>query len=118
MWLHDTPQDHNTWQYTLGLCVRHAGPSTSTSCCTFTCHSPFDSLSNNIFEAINLFILSADQLYGPITTLRRDGRLFKKLPWTAFSLSDGDWARVLDAKAILAVSVHLSTTAIYASEVY
>ncbi|KAH9028420.1 hypothetical protein EDB83DRAFT_2230091, partial [Lactarius deliciosus] len=50
------------------------------------------------------FISSADQLYGPITTLRRDGRVFKQIPWAAFTLSDLDWARVLDAKMILADS--------------
>jgi len=59
-------------------------------------------------KAINLFISSADQLFGPITVLRRDGRVFKKIPWTAFALSESDWARVLDAKMILAVSFNLS----------
>ncbi|KAF5383745.1 hypothetical protein D9615_003755 [Tricholomella constricta] len=54
--------------------------------------------------AINLFISSADQLYGPITTLHHDGRVSKKIPWTAFALSDSDWTRVLDAKMILADS--------------
>ena len=52
---------------------------------------------------INLFVSSADQLYGPITTLRHDRCIIKKVPWTAFALSDSDWARVLDAKMILAV---------------
>jgi hypothetical protein len=64
-------------------------------------------------QAINLFISSADQLYGPITTLRRDGCTLKKLPWTAFSLSDSDWTRVLDAKLILAVSKYLPATMLY-----
>ncbi|KAM6490391.1 hypothetical protein JOM56_014155, partial [Amanita muscaria] len=50
------------------------------------------------------FITSADQLYGPITTLRRDGRTFKKIPWTAFALADKDWERVLELKTILADS--------------
>lgn len=58
-------------------------------------------------KPINLFISSADQLYGPITTLRRDGRVVKKVPWSAFALSDADWARVVDAKMILAVSFRL-----------
>jgi hypothetical protein len=55
----------------------------------------------NLVQPINLFISSADQLYGPITTLQHDGYVVTKLPWTAFALSDGDWARVLDAKMIL-----------------
>jgi hypothetical protein len=55
-------------------------------------------------KAINLFIASADQLYGSITTLRREGCVFKQIPWAAFALSDSDWARVLDAQMILAVS--------------
>ncbi|KAM6491167.1 hypothetical protein JOM56_013406, partial [Amanita muscaria] len=50
------------------------------------------------------FISSADQLYGPITTLRQDGRVHKKIPWNTFTLSYFDWARVLDAKMILADS--------------
>ena len=60
--------------------------------------------TNDIFQPINLFISSADQLYGPITTLRRDGRLTKNIPWVAFALNELDWARVLDAKMILAMS--------------
>lgn len=62
-------------------------------------------LCNVISQPVNLFILSADQLYGPITTLRRessrDGRIIKNIPWTAFALDELDWARVLDVKMIL-----------------
>ncbi|KAF8871099.1 hypothetical protein BD779DRAFT_1428662, partial [Infundibulicybe gibba] len=47
------------------------------------------------------FLLTADQLFGPITTLRRDGRIIKHIPWSAFNLSEYDWARVLDAREIL-----------------
>jgi hypothetical protein len=103
MRLYDTPQDHTTWQYTLGVGFWHAGTSTQAPRCKFACH--LTAALINCCQAINLFISSADQLYGPITTLRRDGRVFKKIPWTAFTLSDSDWARVLDAKAILAVSI-------------
>jgi hypothetical protein len=39
--------------------------------------------------------------------LRRDGNVAKKIPWSAFALSDTDWARVVDAKDILAVSFRL-----------
>jgi hypothetical protein len=55
-------------------------------------------------QAIKLFIASADELYGPITTLRRDGRVYKKIPWSAFQLKESDWVRVLDTKTILTVS--------------
>jgi hypothetical protein len=67
-------------------------------------------ITPSISQPINLFISSADQLYGPITVLRRDGRVVKNIPWSAFALSDVDWARVIDAKMILAVvSLHLCT---------
>jgi hypothetical protein len=66
-------------------------------------------ITHSISQPINLFISSADQLYGPITVLRRDGRVVKNIPWSAFALSDVDWARVMDAKMILAVSLHLHT---------
>jgi len=59
---------------------------------------------NDIFQPINLFISSADQLYGPITTLQCDGQLTKNIPWVVFALDESDWAHVLDAKIILAVS--------------
>jgi hypothetical protein len=42
-------------------------------------------------------------LYRPITTLRRDDRLVKHIPWTAFKMTDLDWVRVVDARDILGV---------------
>jgi len=42
-------------------------------------------------------------LYGPITTIRRDGRITKNIPWTAFQTEKHDWGRVSDVKNILAV---------------
>ncbi|KAF5374133.1 hypothetical protein D9615_008888 [Tricholomella constricta] len=54
--------------------------------------------------AINLFISTADELFGFITTVQRDERIFKKIPWTAFSLSLEDWERVVEAQALLADS--------------
>jgi len=54
-------------------------------------------------QPINLFIASADERFGSITTLRRDGRVVKHIPWAAFKLSEMDWCRVRDAAAILAV---------------
>ena len=61
---------------------------------------------DNTSQAVNLFISSADQLYGPITTLRWDSQPIKHIPWTAFNLSDLDWEWVLDMKMILAMSLH------------
>jgi hypothetical protein len=55
------------------------------------------------WQAIDLFIVSADQLYGPITTVHSEGQVVKKIPWSAFKMSNRDWARVLDVRDILAV---------------
>ena len=54
-----------------------------------------------------MFISSADRLYGPITTVRSNGRVVKKIPWSAFKLSKRDWIRVLDARNILEVRIHI-----------
>jgi hypothetical protein len=43
-------------------------------------------------------------MYGPITTLRRENRVVKHIPWSAFTLGDQDWLRVVDARDILNVS--------------
>ncbi|KAF8335507.1 hypothetical protein F5887DRAFT_890288, partial [Amanita rubescens] len=48
------------------------------------------------------FINCADTLFGPITTIRKDGRTIKNIPWTAFALSADDWHRIADARDILA----------------
>jgi hypothetical protein len=48
-----------------------------------------------------MFIQSANTLYGPITTIRRNGRIEKKIPWSAFALTEGDWGWVADARNIL-----------------
>ncbi|KZS87028.1 hypothetical protein SISNIDRAFT_420140, partial [Sistotremastrum niveocremeum HHB9708] len=39
------------------------------------------------------FCATADARFGPITTLRRDGKV-KHIPWKAFKLTDADWERV------------------------
>jgi hypothetical protein len=49
-------------------------------------------------------VTSADEMYGPITTLRANNRLVKHISWSAFKLSDRDWHRVVDARDILGVS--------------
>jgi hypothetical protein len=58
-------------------------------------------------KAINMFLSSADELYGPITTIRKYNSIFKKIPWSAFKLSEDDWQLVYDAKSILADSQQL-----------
>ena len=55
------------------------------------------------WQAIDLFIASTDQLYGPIMTVRSEGQVVKKIPWSAFKMSNRDWARVLDVRNILTV---------------
>src|SRR6266550_850651 len=52
-------------------------------------------------QSINLFINSADELFGPITTIRRQGYPIKKIPWTAFRLNVNDWERVNDIHLII-----------------
>ncbi|KIM55591.1 hypothetical protein SCLCIDRAFT_134398, partial [Scleroderma citrinum Foug A] len=49
---------------------------------------------------INLFVNSADELYGPITTIQRDGRV-RHIPWTIFLLKPLDWDCVNDVRAII-----------------
>jgi hypothetical protein len=57
---------------------------------------------------MGLFVTSADQMYGPITTLCRDNCLVKHIPWTAFKMTDLDWVRVVDARDILGVRTSVS----------
>ncbi|KAG1719713.1 hypothetical protein EDB19DRAFT_1647826, partial [Suillus lakei] len=52
-------------------------------------------------QAINLFVSSADELFGPITSIRRHGRVTKHIPWTAFALKTLDWERVNDTRIII-----------------
>ena len=48
-------------------------------------------------------------MYGPITTLQREGHLVKHIPWTAFKMLDRDWRRVVDARDILEVGIPFSS---------
>lgn len=52
-------------------------------------------------QAINRFILNADDRFGPITVIRVNGKITKKIRWGAFQLTEEEWARVLDCKIIL-----------------
>jgi hypothetical protein len=63
--------------------------------------------AHRVQQAIRLFIAAANVLFGPITVLRCDGRVFKKIPWSAFRISEMDWVRVLNAKSILEDSNHI-----------
>ena len=42
-------------------------------------------------QPINLFLKSADKLYGPITTIHSQGKIIKKIQWDAFQLAEDDW---------------------------
>jgi hypothetical protein len=48
-----------------------------------------------------LFISSADELFGPITSIRQPGYPVKHIPWTAFTIKSSDWERVNDTHTIL-----------------
>jgi hypothetical protein len=56
-------------------------------------------------QPITLFLQSADALYGPITVIRHNGHIEKKIPWSAFILADSDWERVKAARDILKVNL-------------
>jgi len=58
-------------------------------------------------QLVNMFLSSADELYGPITTIQKNNQIFKRIPWSAFKLSQDDWQLVYDAKSILADSQQL-----------
>jgi hypothetical protein len=48
-------------------------------------------LTSRCEQLIALFLASADEMYGPITTLCWDNRISKHIPWSAFELMDLDW---------------------------
>jgi hypothetical protein len=56
-----------------------------------------------MLQAMTLFINCADDLFGKITVIRKEGRIVKEIPWTAFALSADDWRRVADARDLLEV---------------
>ena len=41
-------------------------------------------------KAVNMFLSSADKLYGEITTIRRNNSITKTIPWTTFKLGEDD----------------------------
>ncbi|KAI1795273.1 ribonuclease H-like domain-containing protein, partial [Ganoderma leucocontextum] len=40
------------------------------------------------------FVATADAKFGPITTIRKNGKVTKKIPWSVFRLEKEDWDRV------------------------
>ena len=55
-----------------------------------------------------MFIVNADDMYGPITQIRQAGKATKKIPWSAFHLTSLDWERVRLCAEILAVSAGMN----------
>ncbi|KAE9387347.1 hypothetical protein BT96DRAFT_768094, partial [Gymnopus androsaceus JB14] len=47
------------------------------------------------------FIEVADAIFGPITVIRKNGKIVKKVPWAAFKFSSADWGHVKDCRSIL-----------------
>jgi len=52
-------------------------------------------------QPINLFVNSADELFGPITTIRQPGMPVKCIPWMAFSFQPADWEQINDFHNII-----------------
>jgi len=60
-------------------------------------------LYNYVLTGYQAFVASADEFYGPITTIRANGRISKRIEWTAFQLKESDWVTVRRVKEILLV---------------
>ena len=56
-------------------------------------------------QPITSFTATADAKFGPITTIRQNGKVTKKIPWSAFRLEKEDWDRVKLCVEILEVRV-------------
>ncbi|KIK95566.1 hypothetical protein PAXRUDRAFT_140375 [Paxillus rubicundulus Ve08.2h10] len=59
------------------------------------------SQSYELHQAVNLFLASADELYGPITTIRWNGQVTKHIPWMAFSLKASNWEWINDTHSVI-----------------
>ncbi|KAG6912790.1 hypothetical protein DXG01_012140 [Tephrocybe rancida] len=57
--------------------------------------------AHELHQPIASFLNGADELFSPITTLRKKGRLVKHIEWSTFKLVEQDWIRVVDTKDIL-----------------
>jgi len=56
-----------------------------------------------LFQPITLFLKSADDLFGPITMIRRPDKEKKRILWQAFLLDEEDWLCIKDVIDILEV---------------
>jgi hypothetical protein len=99
---HGTHQDTFAQQCTMGYCLSHARQVLPTLQ-GLHLFSSFFLLADLSCQAITLFVSTADQRYGPITTIRRNGRVVKHIPWTVFAITETDWERVKQVCDILAV---------------
>lgn len=52
-------------------------------------------------QPINLFVHSAEQLFGPITLIQHPGNPIKHIPWTTFALDPADWECVNYMQSII-----------------
>ncbi|KAG6906306.1 hypothetical protein DXG01_014660 [Tephrocybe rancida] len=66
-----------------------------------TAHMMLDH-AHELCQPITSFLNGADELFSPITTLRKKGRLVKHIEWSTFKLVEQDWIHVVDTKDILA----------------
>ncbi|KZS86738.1 hypothetical protein SISNIDRAFT_420604 [Sistotremastrum niveocremeum HHB9708] len=57
--------------------------------------------SHELKAAVDLFIKSADALFGPITTLKVKGQRAKKISWMAFFLTTEMWENLLRCTEVL-----------------
>jgi len=56
-----------------------------------------------LFQPITLFLKSANDLFGPITMIRRPDKEKKRILWQAFLLDEEDWLCIKDVIDILEV---------------
>jgi hypothetical protein len=68
-------------------------------------NGPLTMADTSIWQPIELFVVTTDQRYGPITTICCNGCIKKQIPWSAFAMMDGDWKCIQEAADILAVSL-------------
>ncbi|KIM50460.1 hypothetical protein SCLCIDRAFT_34272 [Scleroderma citrinum Foug A] len=56
----------------------------------------------HLHQPINLFISSADELFGPITTICCNGQVAKRIPWSMFTFKVSNWEHLNDVHSIIA----------------
>jgi hypothetical protein len=103
MWDHRTPQDTTAQQCPLGYHFSHAQQVTPTLRSKYLFLHHFFFLADFSCQPIGLFVSAADHRYGPISTIRCNGRVLKHIPWAVFTITESDWERVRLVCDILAV---------------